>query len=91
MICPFGSRFESVTLENGNNIGEIEETEVITLVCSFLNGAFETRTTEQSEFICQLITSIGCPVDVLHVLFEIRKHIIANGSAGELRFANDQC
>ena len=80
----------SLTLENGNNIGEIEETEVITLVCSFLNGAFETRTAEQGEFICRLTTSSGGPVDVLHVVFEIRKDIIAKGSAGELRFANDQ-
>ncbi len=46
MTCRVDSRFASVTFENGNNIGKIEETEVITLVCSFLNRAFETRTTE---------------------------------------------
>ena len=53
----------SSTLENSNDIGEIESAEVITLVCSFLDGVFEPRAAEQGEFIRRLITSGGCPID----------------------------
>jgi len=51
------------TLENGNDIGEIEETEVVMLVCSFLDGAFEPRAAEQGEFIRRLTTFGGCRID----------------------------
>ena len=70
-------------LENIDNLGEIEELEIAPLVCGFLDRALESRAAEQREFIRRLTTCGGRPVDVLHVVFEIRKHIVAEGGAGE--------
>jgi len=59
------------TFENGNDIEEIEETKIITPVCSFLDGGFEPRAAEQGEFIRWLTPSRGRPINVLHVVFKI--------------------